>query len=48
MGPWKKDRGWICEDEADDLDYKQQEKMKLYKKGYNAGGKVSRTDTGGR
>jgi hypothetical protein len=40
-------QGVICEDEADDLDYKQQEKMKIYKKGYNSGGKVSRTETGG-
>ncbi len=46
-GTVEEGQGRICEDEADDLDYKQQEKMKLYKKGYNAGGKVSRTDTGG-
>jgi hypothetical protein len=46
-GTVEEGQGCICEDEADDLDYHQEEKMKLYKKGYNAGGKVSRTDTGG-
>lgn len=46
-GTVEEGQGCICEDEADDLDYHQQEKMKLYKKGYNAGGKVSRTDAGG-
>jgi hypothetical protein len=40
-------QGVICEDEADDLDYKQPEKMKIYKKGYTKGGKVTRTETGG-
>ena len=46
-GTIEEGQGVICEDEADDLDYKQQEKMKIYKKGYNAGGKVTRTETGG-
>lgn len=46
-GTIEEGQGVILEDEADDLDYKQQEKMKIYKKGYNAGGKVSRTETGG-
>jgi hypothetical protein len=46
-GTLEEGQGVILEDEADDLDYKQQEKMKIYKKGYNAGGKVSRTETGG-
>jgi hypothetical protein len=46
-GTIEEGQGVICEDEADDLDYHQEEKMKIYKKGYNAGGKVSRTDTGG-
>jgi hypothetical protein len=46
-GTIEEGQGVILEDEADDLDYHQQEKMKIYKKGYNAGGKVSRTETGG-
>jgi hypothetical protein len=46
-GTIEEGQGVICEDEADDLDYHQQEKMKIYKKGYNAGGKVTRTETGG-
>jgi hypothetical protein len=46
-GTIEEGQGVICEDEADNLDYHQEEKMKIYKKGYNAGGKVSRTDTGG-
>jgi hypothetical protein len=47
LGSIEPGQGIILEDEADDLDYKQQEKMKIYKKGYNTGGKVSRTETGG-
>jgi hypothetical protein len=47
FGTIEEGQGIILEDESDDLDYKQQEKMKIYKKGYNAGGKVSRTETGG-
>jgi hypothetical protein len=46
-GTVEEGQGVICEDEADDLDYKQPEKMKLYKKGYTSGGKVTRTETGG-
>jgi hypothetical protein len=46
-GTVEEGQGVILEDEADDLDYKQQEKMKIYKKGYTTGGKVSRTETGG-
>jgi hypothetical protein len=46
-GTIEEGQGVILEDEADDIDYHQQEKMKIYKKGYNAGGKVSRTETGG-
>jgi hypothetical protein len=47
LGSIEPAQGIILEDEADDLDYKEQEKMKIYKKGYNTGGKVSRTETGG-
>jgi hypothetical protein len=46
-GTVEEGQGVICEDEADDLDYKQTEKMKIYKKGYTRGGKVTRTETGG-
>ena len=44
FGTIEEGQGTIGEDEADGLDYKQQEKMKIYKKGYNSGGKVTRQD----
>jgi hypothetical protein len=47
LGSVEEGQGIILEDEADGLDYKQNEKMKIYKKGYNSGGKVTRTETGG-
>jgi hypothetical protein len=45
-GAIEEGQGIILEDEVDGLEYKE-EKMKLYKKGYNAVGKVTRTETGG-
>jgi hypothetical protein len=47
LGSVEEGQGIILEDEADGLDYKQDDKMRIYKKGYNSGGKVSRTETGG-
>lgn len=43
LGNFEEAQGIILEDEADDID-KQSEKMKIYKAGYNAGKKVTRTD----
>jgi hypothetical protein len=45
-GTIEEGQGIILEDEVDGLENKY-DKMKLYKKGYNAGGKVTRTETGG-
>jgi hypothetical protein len=44
LGTIQEGQGIILEDEADNVD-KDNEKMKLYKRGYNAGGTVSRIDT---
>lgn len=46
LGNFEEAQGTILEDEADDID-KQPEKMKIYKAGYNAGKKVTRTDITG-
>jgi hypothetical protein len=46
LGDFEEGQGIILEDEADDID-KQPEKMKIYKAGYNAGKKVTRTDITG-
>jgi hypothetical protein len=46
LGNFEEAQGCILEDEADDID-KQPEKMKIYKAGYNAGKKVTRTDISG-
>jgi hypothetical protein len=43
LGTVQEGQGIILEDEADNID-RDNEKMKLYKRGYNAGGKVTRTD----
>jgi hypothetical protein len=43
LGNFEEGQGIILEDEADDIDRKP-EKMKIYKAGYNAGKKVTRTD----
>ena len=44
LGTVQEGQGIILEDEADNVD-RDNEKMKLYKRGYNAGGTVSRIDT---
>jgi len=46
LGNFEEGQGIILEDEVDDLD-KTPEKMKIYKAGYNAGEKVTRTDITG-
>jgi hypothetical protein len=46
LGSFEEGQGIILEDEADDIDRKP-EKMKIYKAGYNAGEKVTRTDITG-
>jgi hypothetical protein len=46
LGNFEEGQGIILEDEADDID-KKPEKMKIYKAGYNAGKKVTRTDITG-
>src|SRR5215211_2117866 len=46
LGNFEEGQGIILEDEADDID-KKFEKMKIYKAGYNAGKKVTRTDLTG-
>jgi len=43
LGNFEEAQGIILEDEADDI-HKRPEKMKIYKSGYNAGKKVTRTD----
>jgi len=43
LGNFEEGQGIILEDEADDI-HKKAEKMKIYKSGYNAGKKVTRTD----
>jgi hypothetical protein len=43
LGTVQEGQGIILEDEADNVD-RNNEKMKLYKRGYNAGGTVTRTD----
>ena len=43
LGNFEEGQGCILEDEADDI-HKKFEKMKIYKSGYNAGKKVTRTD----
>jgi hypothetical protein len=46
LGNFEEAQGSILEDEADDID-KEPDKMKIYKAGYNAGKKVTRTDITG-
>lgn len=46
LGSFEEGQGIILEDEADDID-RDPEKMKIYKSGYNAGKKVTRTDLSG-
>ena len=46
LGNFEEDQGIILEEEADDID-KKPEKIKIYKAGYNAGEKVTRTDITG-
>jgi hypothetical protein len=43
LGTFEEDQGIILEDEADDIS-NNAEKMKIYKAGYNAGKKVTRTE----